>query len=63
MIDNGHANFNDSAGARNVTAAMNPLSPGGMSPKNTHLPTLAWVVIFGVIAFAIYHLVIKKGRR
>lgn len=59
MIDWGHANFNDSAAARSVVNAANPMSPGGLSPKGTHLPTLAWVVIFGVVAFFVYHTVIK----
>lgn len=59
MKDFGNAGFSSSGGARNVTAALNPLSPGGMSPKNTHLPTLAWAVIFLVGAFLIYKYVIK----
>jgi hypothetical protein len=62
MMDNGNAGFSSSAGARNVTAALNPLSPGGMSPKNTHLPTLGWMVLFLVGAFIVYHFFIKKGR-
>ena len=61
-MDYGNAGFSTSAGARNVTNAMNPLTPGGMSPKNTHLPTLAWAVIALVVAFLVYHYVIK-GRR
>jgi hypothetical protein len=61
-MDNGNASFSTSAGARNVTNAMNPLTPGGMSPKNTHLPTLGWMVLFVVAAFLVYHFVIK-GRR
>jgi hypothetical protein len=58
--DFGNANFSSSAGARNVTAALNPLSPGGASPKNTHLPTLGWAVLFFVAAILVYHFVIKK---
>ena len=61
-IDYGHAVFADSAGARNVVNAANPLSPGGMSPRNTHLPTLAWVAIFGAVAFFLYSTIGKKGR-
>lgn len=56
------AGFSTSAGARNLVNAMNPLSPGGMSPQNTHLPTLAWAVIAIVGAFVVYHAIIKKGR-
>jgi hypothetical protein len=59
--DFGNANFGASAGARNVTAAMNPLTPGGMSPRNTHLPTLGWAVLFVVALFLVYHFVLK-GR-
>lgn len=59
-IDFGHANFADSAGARNVIAGANPLSPGGLSPKGTHMPTLAWALIFVVVAFLLYHAVIRK---
>lgn len=58
--DWGHANFNDSAAARSVVNAANPLSPGGLNPRQTHLPTLAWVAIFGVVAFLVYHTVIRK---
>jgi len=61
MIDNGNANFSSSAGARNAVAFANPLSPGGMNPRNTHIPTLGWAVIFVVAAFLVYHTVIK-GR-
>jgi hypothetical protein len=60
MIDWGHANFSDSAAARSVVNAANPLSPGGLNPRQTHLPTLAWVVIFGAVAFLLYHTVIRK---
>jgi hypothetical protein len=61
-IGNAGAGFSTSAGARNLTAALNPLTPGGMSPKNTHLPTLGWAVVFVVAALLFYHFVIKKGR-
>jgi hypothetical protein len=60
-MDYGSAGFSSSAGARNVTAAMNPLTPGGLSPKNTHLPTLGWAVLFVVGLFLVYHFVLK-GR-
>lgn len=59
-IDWGHANFNDSAAARSVVNGANPLSPGGMSPKGTHLPTLAWAIIFLVVGLVLYHAVIKR---
>jgi hypothetical protein len=52
--DYGHARFADSAGARNVIAAANPLSPGGMSPKGVHLPTMAWALIFAAVAFFVW---------
>ena len=58
--DMGHANFYDSAAARSAVNAANPLSPGGLSPKGTHLPTLAWAGIFIVVAFLLYHAVIKR---
>jgi len=61
--DYGNASFSSSAGARNVINAANPLTPGGMSPQNTHLPTLAWAVIVVVVAIFAYHVFIKKGRR
>jgi hypothetical protein len=32
-----------------------------MSPKNTHLPTLAWVGLFLVAGFLIYHFAVR-GR-
>ncbi len=63
MIDYGHANFSDSAGARNVIAAANPLTPGGASPKSVHLPTFGWIAVFLVIAFLVYHFVIRTGKR
>jgi len=53
--DYGNASFSSSAGARNAVAFANPLSPGGMNPKSTHLPTLGWVIVFGVVAFLAYH--------
>lgn len=59
-IDFGNANFNDSAAARSVVNAANPLSPGGMSPRNAHLPTLAWVAIFGAVAFFLYSTITKR---
>lgn len=59
-VDFGHANFNDSAAARSVVNAANPLTPGGLSPRNVHLPTLAWVAIFGVVGFFVYTTFIKR---
>jgi hypothetical protein len=56
------AGFGTSAGGRNLTNALNPLSPGGMNPANTHLPTLAWAAIIVVAAFAVYHFVLKGKR-
>jgi hypothetical protein len=61
-MDLGGAGFSTSAGARNVVNGLNPLTPGGMNPRNTHLPTLGWAVVFLVVAILIYHFVIK-GRR
>jgi hypothetical protein len=52
--DYGHATFSASAGARNAVAFANPLSPGGMSPKGVHLPTMAWAVVFLAVAFIAY---------
>ncbi len=60
MFDFGHAEFSTSAAARNVTNALNPLSPGGMNPKGTHGPTLAWAIVFLAVAFLVYHTVIKR---
>lgn len=60
MFDYGHATFADSAGARNLVAAANPLSPGGMSPRSTNVPTLIWALIFVAAAFFVYHNVIKR---
>jgi len=39
---------------------LNPLTPGGMSPKNTHMPTLGWAVVAVVVAFLVYHYVLRK---
>jgi len=61
-VDFGSATFSSSAGARNVVNGMNPLTPGGMSPKNTHVPTLGWAIVFIVVAFLVYKYVIQKGR-
>lgn len=58
--DWGHANFNDSAGARNVIAGLNPLTPGGMNPRNTSLPTIGWVLVFLVVAFLLYHTILRR---
>lgn len=60
MKDFGNATFSTSAGARNAMAYANPLSPGGMNPKNTDIPTLGWALIFLVAAFLVYHFVIKR---
>lgn len=62
-VDYGQAGFSTSAGARNLVNAANPLTPGGMNANNTHLPTLAWAVIFMAAGFLVYHFVIRKGRR
>jgi hypothetical protein len=62
-MSNSGAGFSTSAGARNLANGLNPLTPGGMSPQNTHLPTLGWAVVFLVAAFLLYHFVIKKGKR
>ena len=58
--DYGHANFGSSAGARNAVAFMNPLSPGGTNPKNTHIPTLIWAVAFIIVGLVVYNNVIKR---
>jgi len=63
MIDSGQAGFSTSGGARNVINGANPLTPGGMSPQNTHLPTLGWALIAVVAAFILYHAFFRKGRR
>jgi hypothetical protein len=60
--DNGSAGFGTSPAARSAVNALNPLSPGGMNPNNTHAPTLAWAVIFVAVGLIVYHTVIKKGR-
>lgn len=57
--DYGSASFSSSGGARNAVAFANPLSPGGMNPKSTNIPTLGWALIFVVVAFLVYHYVIK----
>jgi hypothetical protein len=57
--DYGHAQFSSSAGARNAMAFANPLSPGGMSPKGVHIPTMGWALIFVAVAFLGYHYFIK----
>jgi hypothetical protein len=58
--DFGSAGFSTSAGARNAVAFANPLSPGGMNPKNTDIPTLGWAIIFVVGLFLVYHFAIKR---
>jgi hypothetical protein len=58
--DYGKAGFSTSPAARSALNALNPLSPGGMNPKNTHAPTLAWALIFVVAALILYHTVLKK---
>jgi hypothetical protein len=63
MRDFGQAGFSTSAGARNAVNAANPLTPGGMSPRNTSLPTLGWAVLFLVAALLVYHFVLRRGRR
>jgi len=60
--DPGASTFSTSGGARNAAAYANPLSPGGMNPRNTHIPTLGWAVVFVVAALLVYHFGIKKGR-
>jgi hypothetical protein len=59
MIDFGSATFSSAPAARQIVNAANPLTPGGLSPKNTHLPTLAWAVIAIVVAIFLYRTVIK----
>ena len=58
--DYGHAVFGASAGARNAVAFANPLTPGGLNPKGTHIPTLGWALIFLVVAFLVYHFTFKR---
>jgi hypothetical protein len=60
IYDSGQAGFSTSAGARNVINGMNPLSPGGMNPQNTHLPTLGWAIAAIVAVVVFYHFVIRK---
>ncbi len=62
-VDFGAAGFSTSGGARNVVNGLNPLTPGGMSPKNTHLPTLGWAVIIVAVGLLVYHGAFRKGRR
>lgn len=57
--DYGHAGFSSSAGARNAVAFANPLSPGGMNPRNVDIPTLGWVIIIGVVGLFLYHVLTK----
>lgn len=59
--DYGNAGFSTSAGARNAVAFANPLTPGGMNPRSTHIPTLGWAVLFIIAAFLFYHFLLK-GR-
>jgi len=61
LYDYGHAAFADSAGARNVVNGINPMTPGGLSPKNTSVPTLVWAVGFAVVAFWVFS-AWKKGK-
>ncbi len=58
--DFGHANFSASGGARNAVAYANPLTPGGMNPRNVNMPTLLWVALFIVAAFLVYKYGLKK---
>lgn len=60
FIDYGSASFSTSAGARNAVAFANPLSPGGMNPRNTDIPTLGWALIIVAVAFLVYHFAIRK---
>ena len=59
--DSGHANFSASGGARNAMAYANPLTPGGLNPKNTSVPTIVWAIGFVIVAFIVYKNVLK-GR-
>jgi uncharacterized membrane protein YeaQ/YmgE (transglycosylase-associated protein family) len=54
MMDFGSATFSSAPAARSAVNALNPLTPGGMSPKNTHLPTLAWAVIGAIVIIILY---------
>jgi hypothetical protein len=54
LYDSGNAQFSTSAGARNATAYLNPLSPGGLNPRNTSIPTIVWAVAFVVAAYLIW---------
>jgi hypothetical protein len=60
MFDHGNAGFSTSAAARSAVNAANPLTPGGLSAKGTHGPTLAWALIFVAIAFVAYTTFLKK---
>jgi len=57
-LDYGNAQFGTSAAARNATAYLNPLSPGGLNPRNTHVPTMVWA---GLLLLAVY-LIYKRIR-
>lgn len=57
---NGLSDFSVSGGARNAVAYANPLTPGGLNARNTHLPTLTWAIGFVAVAFLVYHFAIKK---
>jgi hypothetical protein len=57
--DYGKAGFSTSPAARSALNALNPLSPGGMNPKNTHMPTLAWAIIFIIVGLVVYNKFIK----
>jgi hypothetical protein len=58
--DDGNAQFGSSAGARNAIAYANPLSPGGLNPKNASIPTIVWAVAFVVVGYIVYKNVLKK---
>ena len=58
--DYGHAAFADSAAARSMVNAANPLTPGGISPRNTSIPTLIWALLFVAAAFFVYNTVFKR---
>lgn len=58
--DYGHASFSTSAAARSAVNFANPMSPGGMNPRNVDIPTLGWVAIFVAVAFLVYHVTIKR---
>lgn len=58
--DFGNAQFSTSAAARSAVAYANPLTPGGMNPRNVNIPTLGWVVVLLAVAFLVYHTTIKR---